>query len=150
MSQFANQVRRFSEKTKAKMDKAVRKITLDVFSNVILMSPVGNPSTWKNPPPPGYLGGRFRGNWQPAVGTMPGGVIEATDPSGNTVIAKVQGVTEGVEAGDVIYMVNNLPYARRLEDGWSRLQAPAGMVALTVQRFQPIADEVFRQLAAEG
>lgn len=135
MSQFANQVRRWSEKTKGKMDQAVRKITLDVFSNVIRMSPVDT--------------GRFKGNWQPAVGTMPGGVIEATDPSGNVVIAKVQGVTSDVEAGDVIYMVNNLPYAQRLEDGWSN-QAPSGMVALTVQRFRPIAERVFAQLAAQG
>lgn len=135
MSQFANQVRRFSEKTKAKMDKAVRRLSLEMFSNVIHMSPVDT--------------GRFKANWQPAIGGMPTGVIEAVDPSGTVVIAKVQGVVKGVEVGDVIYMVNNLPYARRLEEGWSN-QAPSGMVALTVQRFRPIAEAVFRDIAAEG
>lgn len=130
--QFAGQVRRFTDKTRAKMDLAVRKITLDVFENVIVMSPVDT--------------GRFRGNWMPAVGSAPSGTIEAVDPSGGMVRAKVQGVTNGVTAGDVIFMVNNLPYAERLENGWSR-QAPAGMVALTVQRFQPIADAVIRQIA---
>ena len=124
----------FEAKTLDKMNRAARKITLDAFSEVIMMSPVDT--------------GRFRGNWQPAIGSAPSGTIEATDPSGNMVIAKVSGVVAGMQAGDVIYMANNLPYAQRLEDGWSQ-QAPAGMVRLTVQRFQPIADAVIRQIGAE-
>ena len=124
----------FEAKTLDKMNRAARKITLDAFSEVILMSPVDT--------------GRFRGNWQTAIGSAPSGTIEATDPSGNTVIAKVSGVVAGVTPGDVIYMANNLPYAQRLESGWSG-QAPAGMVRLTVQRWQPIVDEVIRQIGAE-
>ena len=134
MSSFADQLRAFETKTLDKMNRAARKITLDAFSEVIQMSPVDT--------------GRFRGNWQPAIGSAPSGTIEATDPSGNMVIAKVSGVVAGMQAGDVIYMANNLPYAQRLEDGWSQ-QAPAGMVRLTVQRFQPIADAVIRQIGAE-
>ena len=135
MSSFGAQLRRFSDKTKAKMDMAVRKIVLDVFSNVIHMSPVDE--------------GRFKGNWLPAIGSAPAGTVETLDPDGNIVIAKVQGVVGEIKAGDVIYMVNNLPYAKRLEEGYSG-QAPAGMVALTVQRFQPIADAAIRSVAAEG
>lgn len=134
MSSFADQLRMFEAKTLDKMSRAARKITLDAFSEVIRMSPVDT--------------GRFRGNWQTAIGSVPSGTIEATDPSGNMVIAKVSGVVAGMQAGDVIYMANNLPYARRLEDGWSQ-QAPAGMVRLTVQRFQPIAEAVIRQIGAE-
>jgi len=37
--------------------------------------------------------------------------------------------------GDTIYLVNNLPYAQRLEGGWSHRQAPNGMVALSIQKF---------------
>lgn len=121
---FARDVSNWTDKVRRRQDAVVRKITLDVFTSVIQMSPVDT--------------GRFKGNWLPAVGSAPGGTVTATDPGGATVIAKVQGVTAGVKAGDVIYMVNNLPYAQRLEEGWSK-QAPAGMVALTVQRFQPIA-----------
>jgi len=50
--------------------------------------------------------------------------------------------------GDIVYLANNLPYAQRLEDGWSQ-QAPEGMVKLTVQRFQQIADAVIRQIGSE-
>lgn len=131
---FGGDLRRFEDKTLDKMSRAARKITLDAFSNVIMMSPVDT--------------GRFRGNWQTASGNVPSGTIEAVDPSGAIVIAKVQGVTAGMQPGDVIYMANNLPYAQRLEDGYSK-QAPAGMVRLTVQRFQPIANAVIRQIGAE-
>lgn len=131
---FADDLRRFERKTEDKMTRAARKITLDAFSSVIMMSPVDT--------------GRFRGNWQTAIGNAPDGTLEAVDPSGTVVIAKVQGVTAGMEPGDVIYMANNLPYAQRLEDGYSQ-QAPAGMVKLTVQRFQPIAEAVIRQIGRE-
>lgn len=134
MSSFADQLRQFERKTEDKMERAARKITLDAFSSVIMMSPVDS--------------GRFRGNWQTANGSAPNGTIEAVDPSGNVVIAKIQGVTAGMDIGDVIYMANNLPYAQRLEDGYSG-QAPNGMVKLTVQRFQPIAQAVIRQIGAE-
>jgi hypothetical protein len=35
----------------------------------------------------------------------------------------------------IAYIQNNLPYAQRLEDGWSK-QAPAGMVALSLAELQ--------------
>lgn len=124
----------FEAKTIDKMGRAARKITLDAFSGCIMMSPVDS--------------GRFRGNWQTAVGSAPSGTVELLDKEGNTVIAQVSGVVDGMQIGDVIYMVNNLPYAEPLENGWSD-QAPNGMVKLTVQRFQPIADAVIRQIGAE-
>lgn len=130
---FTGDLRRFEDEALAKITEATQKITLDVFNNVIRLSPVDT--------------GRFRGNWQPAVGVAPAGELQALDPSGATVRTKIAGVVGTVEAGDVIYMVNNLPYADRLEDGYSR-QAPAGMVKLTVQRFQPIANKIISQIAA--
>lgn len=131
---FGDQVAAWETKTLEKMGRATRKIALDAFANVIMMSPVDT--------------GRFRGNWQAAIGAIPGGTVEAMDASGNTVIAAVSGVVDGMEPGDVIYMANNLPYAQRLEDGYSQ-QAPAGFVKLTVQRFQPIANAVIAQIGAE-
>jgi hypothetical protein len=43
-------------------------------------------------------------------------------------------------AGRVFYLANNVPYAQRIEDGWSR-QAPTGLVALTAMEFQNIVGE---------
>lgn len=113
-------------------EQAARKIVLTMFSEVILMSPVDK--------------GRFRGNWQPAIGTAPTGIVELLDKDGTIVIAKVQGEVDGLKIGDTIYMVNNLPYAEKLENGHST-QAPAGMVDLTFQRFIPVVEQVARALS---
>ena len=117
----------WATKTERKMDLAVRKIALELFSRVILKSPVDT--------------GRFRANWQVSIGSVPDGTLELTDASGTATISKATARTAGVKAGDVIFLVNNLPYAQRLEDGYSG-QAPAGMVGLTVQEFQQIARQI--------
>lgn len=131
---FEAQLRAFEHKTIEKMGRAARKIILDAFSGVIMMTPVDS--------------GRARGSWQSAIGSVPSGTVEALDPDGNTVIATVAGVVDGMQPGDVIYMTSNLPYMPRLEEGYSQ-QAPAGMVRLVVQRYQAIADAVIRQIGAE-
>lgn len=115
------------------MEAVVRKSTFGVMREVIEKSPVDT--------------GRFRGNWQPAIGAAPAGTLETVDPSGAATIAKIEAVAATMDAGDVAYLANNLPYAQRLEDGWSK-QAPQGMVRLSVQRWQPIVDEAVRQVVA--
>lgn len=120
----------WATKTERKMDLAVRKIALELFSRVILRSPVDT--------------GRFRGNWMVAIGSIPSGTLDLNDKSGTATVSKATAATAGVKGGDVIYLVNNLPYGPRLEDGYSE-QAPAGMVDLTVQEFQ----QVVRQIGAE-
>lgn len=130
---FARQVGRFSEETTRKLSEVVRKVSLDAFSDVIRMSPVDS--------------GRFKGNWMVAVNSTPAGYVwEQYDPSGGATIAEAAGRVEGAEAGDVVVMANNLPYAQRLEYGWSG-QAPSGMVRVTAARWQPIVDRVVAQVA---
>ena len=118
-------------KTSEKLDLAVRKIALELFSRVILKSPVDT--------------GRFRGNWQVAIGALPNGTLDLEDRTGQATISAATARTAGVEAGDIIYLTNNLPYGPRLEEGYSQ-QAPAGMVALTIQEFQAIANEIGLEL----
>lgn len=138
---FAREMRAFTDKTADKLTLAVQKISLEMFSRVILRSPVGNPSLWKDPKP-GYVGGRFRANWQVAIGSVPSGTLELTDATGAATVSKAQAVAMGVQAGQTITLVNNLPYAQRLEEGHSKAQAPFGMVALTVQDFQLVAQQI--------
>jgi hypothetical protein len=132
MASFAQQVSAWSDKARNKVTLAHRKIAMDVFSEVILMSPVDT--------------GRFRGNWQCQIGSIPIGTLELDDRAGTATISRMQAEALKVEAGQVIYLVNNLPYAQRLEFGYSQ-QAPAGMVRLTVQRYRPIVEAVARELS---
>lgn len=130
---FSGDVARFSEDARKRVDQQVRAITLGLFRDVIMMSPVGNPTLWKHKPPKGYVGGRFRANWNTSVGSPVLDTTTAVDPSGGMAIANAARNIGG--AGSVTYMANGLPYGPRLEfSGWSK-QAPAGFVRVNVARY---------------
>lgn len=115
-------------------DLVVRKVSLDMFTKVILKSPVDT--------------GRFRGNWQTGIGSAPGGILETLDKSGSAAISKMSGVIQGARAGDSIYLSNNLSYAVKLEYGHSK-QAPQGMVRTTVEEFQAAVNQSVREVQSE-
>jgi len=122
----------------ADVDRLVRKVAIDLLKSVIYKSPVGDATLWQSPPPAGYVGGRFRGNWQLGINNQPSGELSAVDASGaNTINLGMANIPTTNAAGNIYYITNNLPYAQRLEDGWSS-QAPAGIVSLTVAEFDGI------------
>lgn len=82
--------------------------------------------------------GRFKGNWFLSVGTINATATEMVDPGGGATISRgAQSVAAyaASEGFPMIHIQNNLPYAVRLEKGWSA-QAPGGMVALTAAELQ--------------
>ena len=96
--------------------------------------------------PEGYVGGRFRANWQHGYNQVQAGQIDARDAGGGDTIAGLQAGIDAADAFGVHYIVNNLPYARRLEyEGWSS-QAPAGMVGITTVRFQEFINKAAQEL----
>jgi hypothetical protein len=154
---FTLDIRNFVKKTKTKQHLIVRKVMLDIITRIIERSPVGNPEIWainrNRPPgarlraPRGYVGGRFRGNWQLAYsGNEPSDPIDRIDPSGSSTIDKLSYVVGDQPAGHRWTLVNNLPYAIPLENGWSK-QAPAGMVGLTVVEFKGLVTSVASEMA---
>lgn len=145
---FALDIGKFAEMAQGRIDLVVRKLSLELFTRVILESPVGNPKRWKHKAPPGYTGGRFRGNWQVAIGQVPTGTLEVYDKEGTVTLSKADAAIAGVKAGDVIYMVNNLPYARKLEFGWSS-QAPEGMVRTSIAEIQAWLGQAVSQAQKE-
>ncbi len=146
MGRFEDDINKFQRKTADKMDKIVRKVSLEILKSVVFKSPVDT--------------GRFRSNWQVSIGSVPSGTVgyQGTEaiaeragskgPVYEATVAKSKGTADSAKAGDVIYIANNLPYAVRLEEGYSG-QAPAGMVTLTVQEFastvKRIGAEIGRQ-----
>lgn len=62
--------------------------------------------------------GRLRGNWMLGVNSP-----------------NAEGLS--IKLGDVVYITNNLPYARRIEYGYSK-QAPEGMLRRTIAEHRPI------------
>lgn len=104
-----------------------KKVSLEALRRVIEKSPV--------------LTGRFRGNWQVAVGVRPTGELQVADTTGSNTLSKGSQPITALDDLDTVYIVNNLPYAKKLDQGSSQ-QAPAGMIAITVAEINAFFNEV--------
>jgi len=135
---FSSDIAKFAAKTIRKNNAIVRKIVIDLGTSLVLKTPVGNPTLWKNPEgaPDGYAGGAARANWQYGNGEMPEGVLDLIDKGGNSTINRIIGGVQASPAASIHWVANNLPYMQRLEEGWST-QSPQGMLRLTVAEFEP-------------
>lgn len=145
MGSFELSLQKFAKATPEKVTQVARKIGGEVLAKVVFRSPVGNPKLWKSKPPAGYVGGRFRSNWNIGLGDFGTDTSEAIDGAGQT-ISKGSAKLQGLQPGQTFYLTNSLPYAIRLEYGHSQEQAPKGMVRLTVAEFQPIVNKIVRAL----
>ena len=115
MSGWSVPLDRLAKRAGISLETVARKATFDLFTKVVLRSPVDT--------------GRFRANWNVSFG----------EPNYSTTASTNQTRGEPAKAltlpiGGVTYLSNGLPYAGRLEYGWSK-QAPAGMVRLSVREF---------------
>lgn len=94
----------------------------------------------------GYVGGRFRGNWQVSFDTPKAGVLDRIDPLGDDTkaagAAVIQGFTSGVST---IWLMNNIVYSLALEYGHST-QAPAGMTRISVLDAQAYINDAIAEL----
>jgi hypothetical protein len=142
---FAADVSKWCRETVPEQHKrVVRRVVAEIANRAVMRSPVGNPSEWESPAPPGYAGGRFRGNWQYGFGSAPTGTIDAIDPSGS---ATLSGIISSVANNQGVHWIaNNLPYAQRIEGGWSKTQAPFGIVGLIELEFP----QIFNAARAQG
>lgn len=75
--------------------------------------------------------GRFKGNFQAGVGSPN---LDTSSAPGSNAKGRTQAVLQGWKPGQTIFLTNNMAYAQRLENGWSK-QAPSGMVRLSVQNY---------------
>jgi hypothetical protein len=132
---------------KGRTDMVVRKVLTDIGASLVMKSPVGDRDKWQEniyraskglpPTPAGYVGGRFKGNWSHGFGKAPVGEFLDIDPSGSSSMARITGGVAASPVAGIHYLANNLPYAQRLEDGYST-QAPNGMMELTLIEFPGI------------
>lgn len=114
----------------------VHRVTaIQLFSAVILSTPVGNPDLWQSEYiPVGYTGGSARANWQLSFDQPIDSTTSNTDDGSSTANNIARKINSG-KARDQYILSNNLPYINRLENGWST-QAPTGMVAKNAIRIR--------------
>ena len=127
---FALDVSKFVEKAKKNPEKVMRQVSIKLFSAIIKASPVDT--------------GRFRMNWMASGGTPASGITDATDKSGTTATGNATSFVLKSADWREFTLTNNLPYAQRLEYGWSQ-QAPQGFVRVNVQRFNKLLEEEARK-----
>ena len=126
MSKFTLDIQAFVAKAKKNPETVMRSVSLKLFSAIIKASPVDT--------------GRFRGNWQTTGVTPATGLIAGVDPTGNKAVNSAATFITNAPGWDTFTLTNNLPYAERLEYGWSK-QAPTGIVRINVIRFQQLINE---------
>lgn len=115
---FDKDISKFVNKTNKNMTNVFRRSALIVFSSVIKRTPVKT--------------GLARSNWQIGINIQPTG-IQSIGPAIGTSFDRI----DMANAGDKLYMVNNLPYIQALEHGHSK-QAPAGMVKVSITNWNGI------------
>jgi hypothetical protein len=123
---FTAQIGAFVEKAKGNVDLVLRKVCLDMSSSVVIKTPVDT--------------GRARGAWQCAIGSIPAGQVNHLDKAGAATIAQINAKVGTAKAGDVVYLVANLPYINALEYGHSK-QSPNGMVRLSIAQFNAFVNK---------
>lgn len=123
---FRSNLRLRVAKAEKKIDLAIRYTVMGMAQRLVNRSPVDT--------------GRFRGNWQFGVASVNTDTSSSPDSSGAGSIGRIMRGLSTVASGQKIFVTNSLPYARRLEYGWSK-QAPGGMVRLTVAEFKSVLRE---------
>lgn len=126
MTTFSVPIHALAEKMQLDVETIARKVTLDVFSAVVKRSPVDT--------------GRFKGNWNASYGAPNYTVSQRIDKTPLLSTGKnIQRDALALPVGGITFLSNGLPYAKRLEDGWSK-QAPGGMVKLAQVEFSRFVD----------
>ena len=126
MMSFTLGIKNFVEKAKKNPETVARQVSFKLFSAVIKASPVDT--------------GRFRMNWQTAGAVAPSGIIDGTDKGGAGAIGDAASYIFAASDWNEFTLTNNLPYAERLEYGWSN-QAPQGVVRVNITRFNTLLEE---------
>jgi len=128
---FSLDISNFAKKTGLNIDTVVRRFTLEIFSDVILLTPVDT--------------GRARGSWTVGAYTLPAAYNDGEDKSGSEAIGKATTAVLGSDPGRSVFLASNLIYMPPLEYGSSQ-KAPRGMVRITLAKAQQTIDGVVKEV----
>lgn len=131
---FSADISQFVRKSQLNANLVMRSLAMQAYTGVLIRSPVDE--------------GRFRGSWRVGIqapdlsvesegsagaaeGTRKGSPMTAQEAQ------KAENALRTVSIGDTVYVTNNLPYAKRLEDGHSgQTEGPNNIVGGTYQELR--------------
>lgn len=109
----------FTQTVRGDVAQKQKRLALVILRNLTLVSPKDT--------------GRFINNWVVGLGSKKVSTLDSTDPARVRAFARGEAIIKQHKLWRSIWISNNLPYAERLNDGWSG-QAPANFVQSTVAR----------------
>lgn len=125
---FSVQLSEISDAIIGDVQEFIQQSVFEIYRGVTFKSPV--------------LTGRFKGNWSVSVGSP----LFSDDENATSTPyhENASNVTDGsltnyllqIDGTKPVYITNGLPYAARLETGYSRTQAPNGMVDVTLTEYR--------------
>lgn len=126
LPQFHTSIDQFNVHVRTVASQMVRRVAFAVDKAVVMASPVDT--------------GRFRANWQvtvgaPATGTVkhvPGMKGSTAGVNAAKAMEQIMPLMQTYQLGQPIYIVNNLVYGPRLNDGHSK-QAPENFVQKAIR-----------------
>lgn len=139
---LAEDVTAWAKRTKQKRSDVVTAVVIDLSTAIIDRIPIGDVSLWKSSPPKGYRPGTMVNSWHSSIGPIGAMTVRSPNTTGAASLANLAAVAP-FAPGKIFNFATPVPYARRIEFGWSS-QAPAGMVRLTTARFQQIVKAAAR------
>lgn len=114
MTDFGIQLKNaYQEKVVGTLEKKVRAAALVVDAELAITTPIDT--------------GRARANWLPSLNTPDVRIVEPGTPH------EISGILSSYKITDQILITNNLPYIRKLNDGYSK-QAPAAFVESAIEK----------------
>lgn len=119
---FSKLVNDFALKTPKRADTVIKKATLELFSKVILDTPVDT--------------GRLRANWNVSFGSADESVNEdasdkAKSKTSSSTCKKAEEKIKADKTYMAIFLTNNMPYVKGIEYGRSQ-KSPQGMVRMNI------------------
>ena len=128
-------LQRIAERNKTKMVKVMQNSLMRLGGNIVAKSPVDT--------------GRFKNNWMAAYGAPDTSTTSNVAKTGfgegrGAVIGRLKEKINVLDTGQYFFFTNSLPYAERLEYGWSE-QSPAGMVRSSIVSWQSIVEDEIRK-----
>lgn len=125
--------RRADAEVLGRVDKLGRAAGLELGRRLILKTPRDT--------------GRASQNWNASTDSPDTRTHERTDEG--TALAEGGPIVASFKLSkQALYWTNGLPYAERLENGYSR-QAPRGMIAVTVEEMRPVVERLAGRISRE-
>ena len=114
-------------KAQGKFELVFKKLLVTLDKKLVEISPVDT--------------GRFKANWVLGNGAINTATTESTTPANN------EGAIMSIKLnGQTVYLSNSLPYAQRLDQGYSdQAPAPLGVVSLVLMQ----SDRIIKAAAAQ-